>query len=320
MHFDVPTGIWKRGFLTSRNRGRIDALTIAACYLSAEGVVFGADSTTTMHVRNPVPNTGSVEHHYNFAQKIFQIGDHSTLGITMWGLGNLSKTSYRTLVARFSDQLQQCPESTMADIAALWNELFWTAYSSEYPDILARARHLSLLPTRTPEESGELDMLEQSFSGGFCLGGWRLPDRAPQAFKITYGPTQTTPTAPAPLSLGSAKFWGCPNLINRLIYGVDFGVLAAIIQSDKWTGTDEDLLALVSPYRLAQPFDLPIREAIDWVHSSIYTTIQAMKFSHLAPVCGGPVEIAVITTDRQFRWVRHKRMDAPLRHGGLIDG
>ena len=62
--------------------------------------------------------------------------------------------------------------------------------------------------------------------------------------------------------------------------------------------------------------DLPIREAIDWVHASIYTTIQAMKFSHLAPVCGGPVEIAVITTDRPFRWVRHKRLDAALRQGG----
>jgi len=77
------------------------------------------------------------------------------------------------------------------------------------------------------------------------------------------------------------------------------------------------LLDLAAPYRLAQPFDLPIREAIDWVYSSIYTTSQAMKFSHLAPVCGGPVEVAVITTDRPFRWVRHKKLDAGIAHGGL---
>jgi len=34
--------------------------------------------------------------------------------------------------------------------------------------------------------------------------------------------------------------------------------------------------------------------------------MEAMKSAHLAPVCGGPIEIAVITTDRPFRWVRHK--------------
>jgi hypothetical protein len=66
---------------------------------------------------------------------------------------------------------------------------------------------------------------------------------------------------------------------------------------------------------VGQPFHLPIREAIDWVYASIYPSIKTMKFSHLAPVCGGPVEIAVITTDRPFRWVRHKKLDAAILQG-----
>jgi len=49
------------------------------------------------------------------------------------------------------------------------------------------------------------------------------------------------------------------------------------------------------------------------------TINKAMKFSHMAPVCGGPVEIAVITTDRKFRWVRHKKFDAAIGEGGLFD-
>lgn len=52
---------------------------------------------------------------------------------------------------------------------------------------------------------------------------------------------------------------------------------------------------------------------------NVYTTIQNMKFSHLAPVCGGPVEIALITGDRPFRWVRHKRLDAAIRQAGPAD-
>jgi F420-0:gamma-glutamyl ligase len=47
--------------------------------------------------------------------------------------------------------------------------------------------------------------------------------------------------------------------------------------------------------------------------------IKTMKFSHMAPVCGGPVEIAVVTTDRKFRWVRHKQSDAAIGEGGLFD-
>jgi hypothetical protein len=116
-----------------------------------------------------------------------------------------------------------------------------------------------------------------------------------------------------------SRFWGCPNLIDRLIYGLDTLALGAIVNSGKWSGTDQELIDLLMPFCLGQPRDLPIREAIDWVHAAIYTTIKGMKFSHLAPVCGGPVEIAVITTDRLFRWVRHKSFDAAIGEGGLLD-
>ncbi len=296
-------------------RGR--AVTIAACYLSSEGIVFGADSTSTMFVSNPVPVSGGSEHHFNFAQKIFQVGQESCLGITMWGLGNLASTSYRTLIARFGDDLTANPAFTMAQVADRWNTLFWSAYSTEFAQFLQRTQQLQGQATRTLSEDEELAYLQQTFSGGFCLGGCCLPDRTPQAFEITFDPTQTSPKPPDPLTIGTAKFWGCPNIIYRLLYGVDFSILEAIEQSGKWTGSTDELIALVLPHRLAQPFDLPIREAIDWVFASIYTTIQAMKFSHLAPVCGGPVEVAVITTDRPFRWVRHKRLDAAIRQGGL---
>ena len=36
------------------------------------------------------------------------------------------------------------------------------------------------------------------------------------------------------------------------------------------------------------------------------------NFSRLDPVCGGPIEVAVITTARRFRWVCHKELDAAL--------
>lgn len=112
-----------------------------------------------------------------FAQKVFQIGEHSTLAMTMWGLGNLHSISYRTLIAQFADSLVGLGAQSMGDVAGRWSRFFW----------------------------------------------------------------------------------------------------------------------------------------------SIYTTIKAMKFSHMAPVCGGPVEVAVITTDRRFRWVRHKGFDAAIGDGSIYD-
>jgi len=293
-------------------------MTIAACYLSSEGVVFGADSTTTMFVSAPVRGAKGMEHHYNYAQKIFEIGDHSTLAIAVWGLGNLPQTSYRTLIAQFADSISAQGVQRMADVANQWNQFFWSVYSTEQQQVLHRARVLHGQAARSREEQEELDFLLQAFSGGFCLGGYVMNDRTPSAFEIKYDPTMTAPAPVDPLSTGSTRFWGCPNLIHRLIYGIDFQVLGAVLESGKWSGSNEELFALVGPHCLGQPHDLPIREAIDWLHASIYTTNKTMKFSHMAPVCGGPVEVAVITTDRPFRWVRHKRFDAAIEEGGLV--
>ncbi len=246
-------------------------MTIAACYLSTEGVVFGADSTTTMFVPGPRPEVSGAIHHYNFAQKIFQIGENSTLAMTMWGLGNLRNISYRTLIAQFADLLVDQGAQLMEDVANRWNQFFWNAYSSEFVKLMQRAQQLRYQQTRTPKEENELDWLLRNFSGGFCIGGYLTNDHNPAAFEILYDPTLTSPGPVSPLSMGSTRFWGCPNLVGRLIYGIDESLFSTILQSGKWSGSHEELFDLIQPYCLGQPFDLPIREAIDWVHGSIYT-------------------------------------------------
>ena len=292
-------------------------MTIAACYLSSEGVVLGADSTSTMFVPSPGPQPFITQQHFNFAQKVFRIGEEGTLGIVMWGLGSMNETSYRTLIARFADGLKSQPPHTMSQIAIRWNEFFHKAYLKTFEQEIQHTQRLMKQEERTTEEQNELMALIQNFSGGFCIGGCCLPDRTPEAFEVAYSPDQMTVQAPIAQDIGSARFWGCPNLIHRLVYGVDFGILDAIMQSGMWTGNEQDLFNVVEPHFLGQSTQLPIREAIDWVHASIYATIKTMKFSHLAPVCGGPIEVAAITSDRQFRWVCHKRLDSAVAHDGF---
>jgi hypothetical protein len=159
--------------------------------------------------------------------------------------------------------------------------------------------------------NGDLD-LHQSLFCGFCIGGHVLPHRSPEAYELRFHAAMSHPEPPIALEMGRAKFWGWQNLIERVLWGVDDRVFGAVLSSGKWTGTNAELAQVLLSQSLGQPYDLPLREAIDWVHASIYTTIKAMKFSHWKPYCGGPIEVAAISTDRRFRWVRHKNFGAAL--------
>ena len=168
-------------------------MTIAACYLSADGVVFGADSTTTMYVAGVGPGAEGCEHHYDFAQKVFQIGENSTLGLTMWGLGNLRNVSYRTLIAQFADSLIGKGAQSMSEVADRWSQFFWAAYSTDLGWVLQRTQLLQSQATKTPQEEGELEFLLRAFSGGFCIGGYLMNDRGPRRVPDSLHPNNDVP-------------------------------------------------------------------------------------------------------------------------------
>jgi hypothetical protein len=276
-------------------------VTIAACYVTPEGVVLGADSTASMTL------TGGF-HYFNHAQKLFEVGspETGTLGIAAWGLGGLAQRSHRTLVALFDDDLQSSPAATMPDVADRWTNMVW----AECAQMTARCQALNAKPpfdanakppnpaARTQAEEEEFEQLKRGLVLGYYVAGHLLPERIPQAFSISFDPLAAKP-APAPVALWN--FAGAPNMTD-------------ILNSGKWTGSAGELDQLLAKHQLATPH-LPIRDAIDFVHACIASTIKAMKFSTFAQICGGPIEIAVITTDRRFRWVRHKEWDAAIVEG-----
>ncbi len=99
------------------------------------------------------------------------------------------------------------------------------------------------------------------------------------------------------------------------MFGYDERLVGDMIASGKWSGLQSELDALLQQYQLTHPPTLPIRDAIDFVNTCIFSTIKAFKFSNLSQICGGPIEVAVITADRAFRWVTHKAFDSALREG-----
>lgn len=276
-------------------------MTIAACYLSPEGVVFGSDSTTT------VTSSGG-EHYFDFGQKIFELGDDATLGIVTWGLGGILHTSYRTLYAEFADELSSNPPASVEDAAERWAAKFHSVYDSA----IGAAHRADASAAQTPEQKAVVEDNRVRLTVGFCLGGIAMPNRRPAAFEIEFGPDRSAVPRPVQLPMGQPIFRGVPMLIDRMLYGIDLELFDVIAASPSWSGGPSELAKLVQPFLLGQPAMLPLRDAIDWIYSCIHSTIKGVKFSPLPPICGGPVEIAVVTTDRPFRWVKHKNLDAAV--------
>lgn len=255
-------------------------MTIAMCYVSPEGVVLGADSTATQTLKRGW-------HFYNNAQKVFEIGENGTLGLATWGLSGLGDVSYRTLVARFADKLASEPPASVADAARRWRDFFWKAY-----------RQSGHATPRTV---------------GFFIGGYVEGDRKPAAFQTVFDTFEQRPEVKKLRRYGIA---GAPHMVYRLLYGMDGRTFRRIIESDKWSGCEEDLREIRKKSSLIHP-NLPLRDTVDFVYFCIYSTIKGYKFSSSPQICGGPIEIAAITTDRRFRWIRHKQLHSAIEEGGL---
>lgn len=281
-------------------------MTIAACYVSNEGVVLGADSTTTYPTANGA-------RFFNNAQKIFEVGESgSTLGIVTWGMGGLPQNSYRQLAAELSDDLLESHPGSVQECAQRWSELFWNAYSGQCAPAITKYNALRANPARNPLEELQLKALDENLAVGFCIGGHVENLRDPMAFELAFKPDLTGAPSPIEVLRDKPAFWGVRNVMNRLLKGIDQDAFAALLASGGWKGTQADLENVLRPFEMGVGHRLPLRDAVDWIYSSIFTTIKSLKFSGIPMVCGGPIEIGAITADRKFRWICHKGLDQAL--------
>jgi hypothetical protein len=154
------------------------------------------------------------------------------------------------------------------------------------------------------------------------LGGWDPDTHLPECYHIYFDDTKEPSVRP--FSIGEASFFGCPEFFSRVFHGFDNKLPAFLLnelknrsvqakEGDLDVVFNEAFTAAVAPLRAAGFRDLPIREAIDCIYTYLHITIKAFKFRYGPPICGGPIEIAFISTDRTFRWVLHKDFDRAIR-------
>ena len=139
-------------------------MTIAACYHSNEGIVLGADSTATVTPQEPQGYDVAIRHFNHWRRKSLRSGCNSqvgSIGISVDGLAEIGPHSNRSLAARFADDLEAKPPSSMDEVAERWSVKIWDVFSSTYTAQISRFAQLATQPTRTDEENKELTRLSR---------------------------------------------------------------------------------------------------------------------------------------------------------------
>lgn len=275
-------------------------MTIAGAYLTSDGVVLGADSTTTIS-----DEQGNTIQLLNHAQKVFEIGENSRFGFCTFGDGTVGTLSHRTISALLADSLGGEPGSTVEEVAA------------RLIDVITQ--EAERFPGRAPIRGL-----------GYFVGGVN-PDRTPACARVEFRPAApgASPSIAVQVktvAIGSAAFDGAPEYFVRVFRGYAPGLREAIgarlkeklaklsqLPAD-FDSAFVEAVNEVSPAFTSHGYaDLPLREAIDYIHTWLTVTTKAMKFRYGPAVCGGPVEVAYISTDRVFRWARHKSFESAIR-------
>ena len=274
-------------------------MTIAAAYLVSEGVVLGADSITTISAQTPQPGVLQLLHH---SQKIFEVGENSRIGVCTWGDGTIGDFSHRTIIAQLADKVKDDSTITIEGAA---EEL------------------INIIDSMVKREKIKMEFV------GYFLGGWNPGTHEPDCWKIEISKDGNNKEK---LDLGLCSFAGMPNVFTRVFRGFDPAFpdqlreeIKALITNqetkDKFDEIFKEAFEKASGPLIAAGYkDLPIREAIDFVYSYLHITIKAIKFRFGAPLCGGPIEIGFVSTDRPFRWACHKTFtSAILEQEGKYD-
>jgi hypothetical protein len=272
-------------------------MTIAGAFVTSEGVVLGADSKTTFSLPNG--DLQLLDH----AQKVYQIGENSRFGLCTYGNGLLGSMSHRTVAARIADQVDP-RNTTLNDVVQALTGILTTWAASEVP------------------ATNKLV--------GYFVGGIDLPARTPCCSNVVceFG-ANASATPPfrivrRDLAIGESLFGGAPHYMQRLFLGFDPGYPNELRDTLKSTVSnlpaDFDQKFAAAHDNAKQKFvslgmtaQLPLREAIDFVHTILQVTVKAFKFRMGVPLCGGPIEIGYISTDRPFRWAKHKPFDSAIR-------
>ena len=274
-------------------------MTIAVAVKVNDGLVLAADSTVAVH-GGPAGQPPGVLKTYNYGRKLSQIKDYP-IGTLSWGISLLGSRTIESLISEYEFGLpsasnKAAQEFKVREIADGLRAFLLERYE---------AQHGPLSPGTQPS----LGVLVSGYSDGVYF-----PEQYLFEFPVTPDLQVRRPDKENGEPSFGVDWFGLTDAITRIIKGADPRMGAAL--AERLQISVEEAWQWLGQFEYPIAFEgMPLQDAIDLAVYLVEMTIGRYRFAVGAPVCGGEVDVAVITP-RGFTWVYRKSWHAARQGGG----
>ncbi len=262
----------------------------------SEGLVLAADSAASLIGKVDTPygvQEGILKTFYN-AKKLIQIGNFP-IGVLTWGQAYIGARTIESLIREWEHNfnwesievlklenqqkynIKECAQSLKNFIELKYNEEFINVPENQRPGV---------------------GMIVAGYSEGkFFPEIWR--------FTIPFDDEviNQRPDIDGKPNFG-ASWFGLTDAIIRLHFGRDDNIVKILVE--KYKISEEEIRDLLMPIEYQVPFaQMPLQDAIDYANYLINVVIGRYRFVIGPELCGGEIDIAVITPN-QFKWISKK--------------
>lgn len=276
-------------------------MSICVSVKASEGLVLAADSAIAIEGRigdGPPGILKTFEH----VRKLSHIKDYP-IGTLSWGTALVGPRSVYSLIKEWEYDLPSLQEEE----GKVKAKRFQDSEADAHYSYTVKDRAQGLLGYILKYYDAEYTDQEGRPFLGMLIGGFSAgsPHSEQWLFELPNRPelVEVRPDVNGQPVFG-ANWFGRTDAIVRLHHGRDDHALQII--SQRFGVPTEEIVELLGPLQYAVPFaGIPLQDAIDYAVYLVNVVIGRFRFVVGAPLCGGEVDVAVVTPNN-FTWVKRK--------------
>lgn len=266
-------------------------MTIAVTTQAMDGMVFAADSASTLATQAGVGNI------YNHANKVANLCKGKPVAAMFWGSGSIGPASMITLAKDLRRLL--CGEEPSP------NGVEWEL-GDDWSVHQVAQRVAMFLGERATAALGDGQRVE----AGIAVGGYSPGKHLSERYEITiFGDSVEGPEDPYDGDTSNIVWRGEAEPLTRLVLGFSRELPTVLV--DDFGAPKDEIGSIIESVRakteapLVHPA-MPVQDMIDLSEFLVDVAKQWVRFVPKAPTVGGPTEVAAITKHEGFKWVRRK--------------
>ncbi len=274
-------------------------MTIVVAVKVNDGLVLAADSTVSVH-GGPTGQPPGILKTYDYGRKLSHIKDYP-IGTLSWGVSLLGSRTIESIISEYEFGLPAVRDGTAKGFTV-------RAIADQLRDFL-RERYEAQYGPFTPGQQPSLGVLVSGYSDGAYF-----PEQYWFEFPAMPDVQNRRPDGENGEPNLGVDWFGLTDAISRLIKGADHRL--AQVLSERLQVSPDEAWQTLAQFEYPIAFEgMPLQDAIDLAVYLVELTIGRYRFAVGAPLCGGEVDVAVITP-RGFTWVYRKDWRAARRGGG----